>query len=124
MGFSPLTKQEAKTINSWQISPVFPCGIYILKGRLIESDGLYKIILREKTPTQLEFVLLGGSLDQRFSRLNTNVVVKVYNPALIEDRSNPSVYVKEYLQYEPEVPDYEIKEKKACKLSGEFVTPR
>ena len=119
--FYPLTKREAKIINSWQISPIFPCGIYVLKGKLIESDGNYKIILRDKTSTHLEFLILGGSIKERLSKLNTEVMVKVYNPLPIEDRSNPTVYLKSYLTYDPKAPDYEITEKRDCKLTSEFI---
>jgi len=119
--FNPLTRKDAKSINSWQISPIFPCGIYILKGKLIESDGNYKIILRDKTSTQLEFLILGGSIKERLAKLNTDVMIKVYNPLPIEDRSNPTVFLKSYLSYDPKAQDYEITEKRECKLASEFI---
>ncbi|GEM_PF-5752871 len=112
-----LTEKEIIAINSWQVSPNFPCGIYQLKGKLIENSGHFKLIVREKTTAELEFLVLGGDLDERLEKINTNVLVNAYNPNPIEDRSKPIVYIREFLPFDSNVPDYKIIEKKMCNLS-------
>ncbi|MBK7845539.1 MAG: hypothetical protein IPJ71_17985 [Bdellovibrionales bacterium] len=83
----------------WSPSPSFDCGIYLLNGNLRTSEnGLHVLVMREKSPSAFEVVLLGGEMKDVLDREGAHVGAKVYFPRPVRSSRNPIAYLQGFVQ--------------------------
>lgn len=87
------------TVMPWSPLPSFDCGIYLLNGKLRRSEnGLHVLVMREKSPSAFDIVLLGGEIEGVLDRNGAHVGAKVYFPQPVTSGRNRIAYLQEFVQ--------------------------
>jgi len=100
--------------------PEFSCGTHQIHGKLLQNDkGLFVISVFSEG-FRCEFILLGGSFEEKVSNVNTTVTAVIYVPKTIKDNESPFVFFQNFM----DTPKADFKFKKIkdepCKLQAKY----
>jgi hypothetical protein len=99
LGCSGQSSRNRGTVMPWSPSPSFDCGIYLLNGKLRTSaNGSHVLVMREKSPSSFDVVLLGGEMKDVLDREGAHVGAKVYFPQPVRDSRNSVAYLQGFIQ--------------------------
>jgi hypothetical protein len=73
--------------------------MYLLNGKLKTSEnGLHVLVMREKSPSAYDIVLLGGEIKDVLDREGAHVGAKVYFPQPVRNSRNSFAYLQGFIQ--------------------------
>ncbi|OFZ51964.1 MAG: hypothetical protein A2381_01520 [Bdellovibrionales bacterium RIFOXYB1_FULL_37_110] len=100
--------------------PEFSCGTHQIHGKLLQNDAGLFVISVFSEGFRCEFILLGGSFDEKVSHVNTTVSAVIYVPRTITDNESPFVFFQNFM----DTPKADFKFKKItdepCKLQEKY----
>ena len=112
--------EEGKPLP-WSPRPQFDCGTYILHGVLKTNDqGYYTLVMRDKSPSVFDVILLGGELEKKIDLNGTFVAAEVYFPTPNKSNLAPMAYLQNFLKGDPKKVNPIFVRKQACGMKDKL----